>query len=75
MYHPISIIKLRTKREIFTKIKSIQWTITQLWPLVTNRSNKQTHGQEIAFFLYCLIKADNPLANSNQLNIQKSYTD
>jgi hypothetical protein len=42
----------------------MQWTITQLWPLVTNRNSKLSYDQEISFFLYCLIKADNRLANS-----------
>lgn len=43
----------------------MQWTITQLWPLLTNHSRPLSSDdqQEITFFLLCLIKADNHLAN------------
>ena len=43
----------------------MQWTITQLWPLLTNHTRPLSSDdqQEITFLLFCLIKADNQLAN------------
>lgn len=33
--------------------------------MVTSRNNTDSADQEIAFFLYSLVKADNTLGNSN----------
>jgi hypothetical protein len=64
-----ALFENKNKREIFTKIKNLQWMISQLWPLVTNRVQGDTMDQEISLFLYCLVKSGNLLANSIFLTI------
>ena len=45
-------------------LRDLQWVLSQIWPMVNMRPNQTTLDQDVAFLLYSILAADNPLANS-----------